>query len=355
MMRLFRLILAFLCSGQAFAQDEKSEELNILFVGNSYTHMYEMPFIFDKIAKAKGKNVHVEMNTRSGASFNVHTTRPDLFETIKSRKWDYIILQGYSRELTFEPAYLDTATMPYIQQIIDSIRTNNSCTNILLQMTWGYKEGFNEREETDSYVKMADIIANGYQYLSDSLSIPIVPVGRVHKEFREKYPEIELYDEDKAHPSKNGSYLSACTFYASIFKESPAGAFTSTIGSDAASKIQKVAGDYVIANFSKFKLNTNFQKIESSISKDGKFVVNGTANFEKATGVKWDFGDGSTSTDKSVKHIYKSDGQYKVMLTVENECGEQNICKTIKFKEPKKPKAKPAKKAIKGNTPIKKN
>lgn len=355
MRRLFRLVLAFLFSGHAMAQDESNEELNILFVGNSYTHMYEMPFIFDKIAKAKGKNVHVEMNTRSGASFNVHTTRPDLFEAIKSRKWDYVVLQGYSREMTFEPSYLDTATVPYIQQIVDSIRTNNACTKILFQMTWGYKEGFLEREETDSYIKMADVIADGYQYLSDSLSIPIVPVGRVHKEVRALYPEIELYDADKAHPSKNGSYLSACTFYAAIFKESPTGAVTSTIGSDAASKIQKVAGDYVLANFAKYKLNTNFHKIESTISKDGKYVVNGTANFEKAAGITWDFGDGTTSADKSVKHVYKNDGKYKVVLTVQNECGEQKICKTVKFTEPKKPIAKPAKKAIKGNKPNKKN
>lgn len=355
MRRLFRLVLAFLFSSHSIAQDETSDEMNILFVGNSYTHMYEMPFIFDKIAKAKGKNVHVEMNTRSGASFNVHTTRPDLFETIKSRKWDVVVLQGYSRELTFAPDYLDTATMPYIQQIIDSVRLNNACTNILLHMTWGYKEGFLEREETDSYVKMSDIIADGYQYLSDSLQLPIVPVGRVWKEVRQNYPEIELYDADNAHPSKNGSYLSASTFYAAIFKESPAGAYTSTIGSEAAAKIQKTAGDYVLKNFETFKLNQNFRKIEFQTTKTGRFEMKGIASFQNATSILWNFGDGNTSTNSIVKHTYAKDGKYNVTLTVEDECGLRVIKKTIKFKTPKKPLPKPAKKVVKGNTPKKKN
>ena len=274
-------MLAFLFGTQAYAQKGQKDELSVLFVGNSYTHMNEMPSIFDKICKSKGKTVHVEKNTRSGASFNVHTTRPDLFVAIKSRQWDCIVLQGYSRELSFSPDYIDTATMPYINTIIDSIKANNPCTNILLQMTWGYKEGFQEREETNTYEAMSELIADGYQYLSDSLQIPIVPVGKVWRKVRESNPEIELYDADKAHPSKNGSYLSACTFYASIFKESPEGAMTSTISNAIAPIIQKATGDYVLPNFNSYGLNQNFYYLDWKIEKNGSFWLNGMANFEK--------------------------------------------------------------------------
>jgi len=195
--RLFASTLAFLFGSVTFSQNLNKENLNILFVGNSYTHMNEMPFIFDRMAKSKGKSVHVEMNTRSGSSFQAHTTRPDLFKTIQSQKWDFVVLQGYSRELSYDLSHIDTATMPYIQQILDSIYQQDSCTNVLLYMTWGYKDGFLDRPETDTYEKMADKIATGYQYLADSLKLPIVPVGMVWKDFRKKYPEIELYDADK--------------------------------------------------------------------------------------------------------------------------------------------------------------
>jgi len=342
-------MLAFLFGTQAYAQKGQKDELSVLFVGNSYTHMNEMPSIFDKICKSKGKTVHVEKNTRSGASFNVHTTRPDLFVAIKSRQWDYIVLQGYSRELSFAPDYLDTATMPFINTIIDSIKANNPCTNILLQMTWGYKEGFQEREETNTYEAMSELIADGYQYLSDSLQIPIVPVGKVWRKVRESNPEIELYDADKAHPSKNGSYLSACTFYASIFKESPEGAMTSTISNAIAPIIQKAAGDYVLTNFNSYGLNQNFYYLDWKIEKNGSFWLNGMANFENAKSILWDFGDGTSATTSRIKHRYKEAGEYELTLTIDDECGVREIKRLVKFTEPKGPKRKPKSRPIKGN------
>lgn len=316
--------------------------------------MNEMPFIFDKIAKSKGKSVHVEMNTRSGSSFKIHTTRPDLFETIKSRKWDFVILQGYSRELTFEPEYLDTATLPYIRQILDSIYLNDSCTNVLLYMTWGYKEGFSEREDTDTYEKMADKIAEGYQFLGDTLNLPIVPVGMVWKNVRKKYPEIELYDADKAHPSKNGSYVSACSFYTAIFNESPEGAVTSTVSSDIGPKIQKMAATYVLDNFKRYKLDVNTYSIKSLRTVAGDFMLYGKTNFPESIGIRWNFGDGNSSTDKNPTHKYSKPGVYKIVLTVEDSCGTKIIERIAEFKVPKKPIAKPKPRPKKGNTPKKK-
>ncbi len=348
-------MLAFLCGSQVYAQKEQNEDMSILFVGNSYTHMNDMPAIFDKICKSKGKSVYVEKNTRSGSSFNIHTTRPDLFEAINSRVWDVVILQGYSREMSFPPEYIDTATIPYIKQIIDSIRAKDSCTRILLHMTWGYKEGYEEREDIDTYDKMTEQIALGYKYLSDTLDLPIVPVGKVWQEVRTKYPEIELYDADKAHPSKNGSYVSACTFYTSIFKESPEGAVTSTISSLISPNIQKTAADYVLQNYDAYKLSKDFYKIEWKMNKEGSFLLTGVANFDKAKDITWNFDDGSTSKDKKVTHKYSKPGNYKVILTVDNECGVKEIVRNVKLTAPKPPTTKPTVKPKKGNTPKKKS
>jgi len=352
--RLFKLTLAFLCGSSAFSQNVDKANLNILFVGNSYTHMNEMPFIFDRMAKSKGKSVYVEMNTRSGSSFQAHTTRPDLFKTIQSRKWDFVVLQGYSRELSYDSSHLDTATMPYIKQILDSIYQQDSCTNVLLYMTWGYKDGFADREETDTYEKMADKIAAGYQYLADSLELPIVPVGMVWKDFRNKYPEIELYDADKAHPSKNGSYISASCFYTAIFNESPEGAITSTISNEIAPKIQKMAASYVLENYKRYKLDVNTYSIKTLRTVEGKFMIYGITNFPEATSIDWSFGDENTSTDKNPTHRYAKPGVYRIVLRVEDKCGTRVIERTAEFKEPKKPIAKPKPHPKRGNTPKKK-
>lgn len=316
--------------------------------------MNEMPFIFDKIAKAKGKSVFVEMNTRSGFSFKKHTGRPDLFEKIKSQAWDYVVVQGFSRELSYDPSYIDTATMPYLLMILDSIYLNNPCTNVLLYETWGYKDGFNEREDVDTYDKMAEKIINGYSYLSTVLGLPIVPVGEVWREVRKTNPDIELYHPDNAHPSKNGSYLSASTFYAAIFKESAEGAFTSTISTPNALKIQKASAKYVLGNYDRLKLDMNRMDVVSQRTVDGKFFANCTSNFPLATNVTWEFGDGKKSMDKNPTHQYKEAGTYNLVLTVEDACGIRKLKKTLVFEPLKKPEPKPLSKPKKGNSPVKK-
>lgn len=338
LLRFSKLIGIFGLS--TFAMANSTDSVKILFIGNSYTHMNNMPKIFDKICKAKGKNVIVEMNTRAGASFAVHTTRPDMFEKIRSRKWDYVILQGYSREFIEEPTYLDTATVPRMVQIMDSIKANNSCTQILLYQTWGYKEGYLERPETDSYEKMTEKIATGYRYVSEVFSLPISPVGYVWQELRKNVPDINLYDADAAHPNKNGSYLSACTFYAAIFRESPEGAITSTIGSREAKEIQKQAASFVLPRLSQFKLDINYHTVNIPKSTDGKFMVSCKSNYINATSILWEFGDGSKSNEKSVSYQYKKPGTYKVKLTINEACGVKVFTTKVHYDAPKKPKSK---------------
>ncbi len=45
----------------------------------------------------------------------------------------------------------------------------------------------------------------------------------------------------------------------------------------------------------------------------------------------WDFGDGSSSTDENPTHAYAENGSYEVCLTVDNDCGTHQECKTITF------------------------
>jgi hypothetical protein len=315
-----------------------SDSLKVLFIGNSYTHMNNMPKIFDKLCQSKGKRVIVEMNTRAGASFKVHTGRQDMFDKIKSRKWDYVILQGYSREFIEEPAHIDTSSVPYMVQIMDSIRANHACTQILLYQTWGYKDGYLENTLTDNYEKMTDKIQFGYRYISEVFSLPISPVGSVWKELRKNVPDINLYDTDNAHPNKNGSYLSACTFYTAIFRESPEGAVTGTIGSREAKEIQKQAATYVLPRLSELKLDINYFSVNAPKPIDRKYLVFCKSNYINATSVVWEFGDGSKSTEKSVTYLYKKPGTYRVKLTIVQPCGTVVHRTKIHFEAPKKPK-----------------
>lgn len=311
--------------------------MNVLFIGNSYTHMHKMPELLGKMATSKGYKVNVEMNAKSNHTFKMHSERPDLYEHIRQKKWDYVVLQGFSRELSYPIEHIDTASIPYFNKLVDSIYANNPCTSILLYMTWGYKAGFAERPEIDTYEKMSDSIRRGYQYISAIYDLPIVPVGDVWRSLRTKDTAINLYEQDMQHPTIHGSYLTASTFYTAIFKTSPEKAYTKNMSQEEASVLQRTAYDYVMNNLDAYKLKNNTLKVKHERSKKGEYLVHCEANYPCANTIKWDFGDGKVSDMTKVSHQYKKPGVYWVTLYVDDSCGTRKIKRKVSFEAPLKP------------------
>ncbi len=53
------------------------------------------------------------------------------------------------------------------------------------------------------------------------------------------------------------------------------------------------------------------------------------ASVEEGESYLWEFGDGSTSTDRFPTHIYPAVGTYEVCLTVTNDCGSDMRCEVV--------------------------
>lgn len=51
----------------------------------------------------------------------------------------------------------------------------------------------------------------------------------------------------------------------------------------------------------------------------------------------WDFGDGKMSSEQNPVHEYENEGEYRVCLTVETECGESEICQDVEVSEMRAP------------------
>jgi hypothetical protein len=339
---LLRIILPLFFSTSVMAT---IEPMNVLFIGNSYTHYNNMPGIFQDIAVSKGVKINVEMSAKSNHTCKMHCAREELFEKINSKKWDYVVIQAFSRELGHDPAYLDTSFVPYFNRIIDSVYTNNACTNVLLYMTWGYKNGQKENPEMDTYQKMSDKIAQGYQYISDIYSLPIVPVGQVWETISKNYKDINLYVEDNQHPSIYGSFLIACSFYSAIFKATPKDGFISKgIDTVSANIIQETVYNYISTNIERYNLRKNTLGVKYETTSNGNFIANCKAYYPSATSVHWDFGDNSISDQSNIIHHYKKPGTYSVSLTVEEPCGKRIVLRKVYFKEVKKVVKKKSKK-----------
>lgn len=310
---------------------ETEDPTRVLFVGNSYTHYNDMPGLFQKIAESKGEKVITEMDARSSHTFKMHSRRPELFEHIRKSKWDYVVLQGFSRELSFSKEYMDTASVPYFEMILDSVYANNPCTKVLLYMTWGYRIGFAEREEIDSYEKMSDAVRNGYEYLARKYDLAIVPVGDVYRQVKAN-EDVSLfpclYQKDDQHPSVFGSYVVANTFYSAIFRNSPINAYHKGISREDAQIVQNMAHSYVEANRDRCGLNNEYFEIDYDWSDKGKLVVNTRASYGMAD-VVWDFGDGTILKQAVATHVYDELGAYPISLAVQAKCGNSSMIRMI--------------------------
>lgn len=318
MAKITFLFIILVFSFRNYAQDE----ISVLFIGNSFTFMNNMPSIFKEIASSKGKKVIVDSVVQGGKNFEYHSNQTKTYQMIKSRNWDYIIIQGHSNELAQPDTKVETNSLPFAKKIVDSIRNSNSCTQVILYMTWGYKNGNSKWAPIASYDSMQYRIKNQYLKFADLLDARVSPVGEVWKTIRANYAAINLYHADNQHPSLYGSYLSACTHYTTIFRESPIGNKAKVnVDQNIRQIIETNASQVVLNNLNQWRnLNKN-NLLEPGydliLKNDSLELVNRAKN---ALWLEWDFGDGHVSAEENPKHCYKEKGKYVVTQKVTNPC-----------------------------------
>lgn len=76
----------------------------------------------------------------------------------------------------------------------------------------------------------------------------VIPVGLAFEEAYRRHPDLVLHKSDGSHPTLIGTYLAACTVYASVYGRSPVGNpydYEGAIDPATAKKLQQVAQDTV--------------------------------------------------------------------------------------------------------------
>lgn len=216
-------------------------------------------------------------------------------------------------------------------QLADSVYANNFCTEVLMYMTWGRKNGDPQWGPISTFEGMNDRLRSAYLRIADSVQGSVSPVGSAWRYVRENYPTIELYNPDESHPSVAGTYLAACTFYASIFRKTPVGStFISSLSPTDAAILQNAAALTVMDSLDFFNLRPITEHTQANFSyvpndPEIQFVNEST----KALTYSWDFGDGNTSTAKNPTHTFNSNSTYTVELIAESPCDTDVITTQI--------------------------
>lgn len=283
--------------------------------------------MLESLTLSLGDELTIDSKTNGGYTFNNHLNDPATFTKLHSKPWDYVILQGQSQEPSFPDAQVNTNTLPQAVRLADSVYANKFCSQAMYFMTLGRENGDPQWEPINTFDKMNARLRDAYMRITDSAQASVAPVGVAWKYVRDNHPTIQLYSGDGSHPSVAGSYLSACTFYASLFRKSPVGA-SYTAGLDAATAqiLQTAAGLSVLDSLENWHLRSNEEIAIAGFS----LVQSGsTFNFTdaswRATDLLWDFGDGNSSAALNPVHTYANPGTYTVSLIASNECGEDTL------------------------------
>ena len=191
------------------AESDAAGAMRVLFIGNSYTSVNNLPGMVQALAVAAKENRRFEFVavTPGGWSLQQHLDeeKSEAPKKIAEGKWDFVVLQDQSQM----PLVYPKVTLDYGGKFGALIKEHKATP--LLYMTWA-RENQSENQAP---------ITKTYTELAKSLECPIAPVGLAWQAARAERKDLVLYNADKSHPSAAGTYLAACVFYATIYGKSP--------------------------------------------------------------------------------------------------------------------------------------
>mgnify|MGYP000848993019 CR=1 FL=1 len=212
--------------------------LRVLFVGNSYTYVNDLPETFSELARSGGHKVEVSIVAEGGFSFEDHAKSAAFTESLTASQWDYVVMQEQSQTPSVEDWRVHFM-YPAARTLVKQIRASNA--QPLFFSTWAHRDGFPENG-MKNYESMQYQIDQGYLRIARELNVPVVPVGVAWFRALNTHPNLQLWQEDGSHPSEQGTYLAASVFYVTLFKESPVGLnYHANLTEEVASQLQSVA------------------------------------------------------------------------------------------------------------------
>ncbi len=215
---------------------QEKDTMNVLFIGNSYTYVNDLPGTLAKLAAAgPGKlRIQTDKQLEGGQSLMGHWNKGKAVEKIRKGGWDFVVLQDQS----LTPAQRPHLTREYAPKFDAEIRKAGAKT--MFYMTWARKKD----------PPMIDKLSRTYTEVARELGAGVAPVGLAWKAAIEKQPELNLYAADGSHPSPAGTYLAACVFYATLTGEDPTKLppdVVKAVPAETARFLQQVARDTVAA------------------------------------------------------------------------------------------------------------
>ncbi len=201
------------------AGDTAPSRLRVLFVGNSYTYVNDLPAVVTSIARAsRGPAITVDSVTVGGATMRNHWETNTAPTRIMEGGWDAVVLQGQS----VEPALNYNDFRTYATRF--GMLATTYRARPVYYATWPRRAGdalYAESWSGGTPALFNDRLDLAYTRVSMAVSGTVAHVGNAWMAALRDHASINLYDADGSHPSVAGTWLAACVIYRALTGSAP--------------------------------------------------------------------------------------------------------------------------------------
>ena len=182
---------------------DQATPLRMLFIGNSYTYVNDLPALLRALAVEARETRQIETRTvgSPGATLKGHWEKGEAKRMLMHGRWDFVVLQEQSLQPIVDPG----AMFVYARLFDREIKRHGSRT--ILFVTWAREDRLESQASIDS----------SYAALSTELGALLAPIGGAWQRVLKQDPRLALYQPDHSHPTVAGSYVGACVFYSLIY------------------------------------------------------------------------------------------------------------------------------------------
>jgi hypothetical protein len=192
--------------------------LRVLFVGNSYTSVNDLPSILVRMA-ARARPA-VTMTAESvlvgGATLRTHWESSGAQGRLRGEPWDAVVLQGQSVEPLWQPEVFAAHADRF------GALARERDVRPLWFATWARRadsDVYAERWSGGAVDAMTVALERGYASARARNGGALARVGEAWRRSLAMRPSLTLHDGDGSHPTIAGSYLAACVLYLALVGE----------------------------------------------------------------------------------------------------------------------------------------
>jgi hypothetical protein len=260
------------------ADPSNRETKEMLLIGSSYFNYHNLRGLVQNLSDSAGVDVNFDIYAVNGLYLYDHAYNNITAAKINEKDWDYVILQGCGSVTAYPDYYTSHPVYSALVILRNKIMINCASTKMVFCMPWAFEDGMTwVAGWTDTYADMQyHIYVNTLQY-SNEIGFEIAPVGWSWNTvlYEQNYPLHYLHQSDWNHPSLRGSYLMACTVFATVFQESYIGVnYNPGISDSEVTYFQTVGSNMVLDSLDLWNITPNFAIDENLKPQDFQLMQN---------------------------------------------------------------------------------